>query len=72
MLDGYVYRTLEKFGNCVIGIQDIKRYGKRKIKKDLMDHGYNCSIKIIGQDRITSVYPHLRYNECTVILEVIK
>ena len=72
MLDRYVYRTLEKYGNCVIAIEDIKRYGKKKILKDLLEHGYNCSIRIMGEDRITSVYPHLRFNECTRILEVKK
>ena len=33
MLDEYVYRNLKKHGNCVIGMQDLKKYGKKKYLK---------------------------------------
>lgn len=72
MLDSYVYRNLLKYGNVIISINDAKRYGKKKILNDLLQHGFNCTIRIIGDDRRSIVYPNLDFNEQTVIIEVIK
>jgi len=72
MLDSYVYRNLLKYGNCIIGYNDLKRHGKSKILNDLKEHNFNCTIRIIGDDRRSIVYPNLDFNEQTVIIEVIK
>lgn len=72
MLDSYVYRNLLKYGNTIISSEDLKKYGESKILDDLKEHGFNCNIRTLGYDRVTGVYPDLKYNERTVIIEVIK
>lgn len=72
MLDSYVYRNLLRYGNVIISINDVKRYGKKKILNDLLQHGFNCKMRIIGEDKRSIVYPNLNYSEQTVIIEVIK
>ena len=74
MLDGYVYKTLKKYGNCVIGMQDLKKYGKKKILKDLSEHGFNCTIRVIGKDIKTTGYSKFLgiFSEANVIVEVKK
>lgn len=74
MLDGYVYKTLKKFGNCVISIEDVKRYGKKRIIKDLLDHGFNCNIRVVGKDiEVVGDNKYLGvFNEANVIVEVKK
>lgn len=72
MLDSYVYRNLLKYGNVIISINDVKRYGEKKILNDLLQHGFNCKMRIIGEDKHSIVYPNLNYSEQTVIIEVIK
>ena len=72
MFDEYVYKNLKKYGNTVISHDELVRYGESKIKKDLLNHGYNCTIRTLGYDRVTGVYPDLKFNERTVIIEVIK
>ena len=47
MLENYVYRNLEKYGNCLISNHLIRKYGKNKILKDLQQHGFNCDIRVI-------------------------
>lgn len=72
MLDKYVYKTLKKYGNCVININDLKRYGKKKILKDLKEHGFNCEIKISGSDTKVNRYVYFgTFSELNVIVEVI-
>lgn len=72
MFDDYVYKNLKKYGNTVISHDELVRYGESKIKKDLLEHGYSCTIRTLGYDRVTKVYPELNFNERTVIIEVIK
>ena len=73
MLDEYVYKTLKKYGNCIIGMQDLKRYGKNKILMDLLEHGFNCTIRVLGEDIEISTYVHLgTFSEANVIVEVKK
>lgn len=72
MIEDFVYKLLEKYGNCVISIEDVKKYGKKKILKELEKNGYKCNIRIYGEDKYTGVYPHLKYNEQTCIVEVKK
>lgn len=73
MLDKYVYRNLERYGNCVIGLQDLKKYGKKKILNDLLQHGFNCSIRVLGKEKEVSTYVHFgKFDEANVIVEVIK
>lgn len=74
MLDGYVYKTLKKFGNCVIGMQDVKRYGKKKILKDLSEQGFNCTIRVVGKDIEVTGYSKFLgvFSEANVIVEVKK
>lgn len=47
MLDKYVYKNLERFGNTVIGEEDYKKYGEEKILSNLKRHGLNCKFKIV-------------------------
>lgn len=72
LLDDYVYKNLNRYGNTVIHIDELKQHGKSKILEDLKLHGFNCNIRTLGYDRVTGVYPDLKYNEKTVIIEVIK
>lgn len=72
MLDEYVYKTLKKHGNCVISMNDLKRYGKNKIINDLLNHGFNCSIRILGEDRVIDDKYIGKYNDASVIVEVIE
>lgn len=72
MLDSYVYRNLGKYGNCIIGYNDLKRHGKSKILNDLKEHNFNCTIRIIGNDIVRTIYPDWAINDITVIIEVIK
>ncbi len=71
MLDKYVYKNLNKYGNCVITMDDIKKYGKKKIINDLLKHGFKCSIRIEGKDRDIDDKYIGKYNEANVIVEVI-
>ena len=45
-MDEYVYRNLDKYGNCYIDYKTFKRKGKKGILKDLEEHGFKCSIRI--------------------------
>lgn len=72
MLDEYVYKTLKRYGNCVININDLKRYGKKKILKDLKEHGFNCNIRVVGEDIKFTGFAYLgTFSEASVIVEVI-
>ena len=74
MLDDYVYRTLKKYKNCVISMEDIKKYGKENIIKDLKKHGLKCDIRIVGKDIEVNNYNYFdrnTFNEANVIIEVI-
>lgn len=72
LLDDYVYKNLNRYGNTVIHIDELKQHGESKILEDLKLHGFNCKIRELGYDRVTGVYPDLKFNERTVIIEVIK
>ena len=54
MLDEYVYRNLKKYGNCVIGIQDLKKYGKKKILEKLKEQDGEGCIDLCDYDIIKS------------------
>ena len=71
-LDNYVYKNLKKYGNTIIHIDELKQYGESKILEHLKQHGFNCNIRTLGYDRVTGVYPDLKFNEKTVIIYVIK
>lgn len=47
MLENYIYRNLDRYGNCLISNSLYKRLGKTKILKDLKQHGFNCDIRVI-------------------------
>ena len=47
MLENYIYRNLDRYGNCLISNNLIRKYGKNKILKDLQQHGFNCDIRVI-------------------------
>lgn len=46
ILDDYVYKTLERYDNCMITLNDFKKYGKNKILNDLKNNGYNCTLEV--------------------------
>lgn len=71
-LDDYVYKNLKKYGNTIISSDDLKIHGKSNIIEHLKEHGFNCNIRTLGYDRVTGAYPDLKFNERTVIIEVIK
>lgn len=43
-MEDWVYRNLEKYGNCFIDQNTYKRLGKTYILMDLMQHGFKCDI----------------------------
>ena len=47
MLENYIYRNLDRYGNCLISNSLYKRLGKTKILEDLKQHGFNCDIRVI-------------------------
>lgn len=47
MLEKYVYRNLERYGNCLLDKTVVETYGKKIIQNDLMKHGFKCRIKKI-------------------------
>lgn len=47
MLEPYIYRNLDRYGNCLISNSLYKRLGKTKILEDLKQHGFNCEIKVV-------------------------
>lgn len=47
MLEPYIYRNLDRYGNCLISNSLYKRLGKTKILEDLKQHGFNCDIKVV-------------------------
>lgn len=68
MLDNYIYKNIEKFGNCIISESDYKRR-KNKILNELMKKGFNCNIRVVK----TPVFHEKKgYIDITYILEVIK
>ena len=46
MLESYIYKNLQRYGNCLISENLMKRIGKNKILKDLKDHGLDCTIEV--------------------------
>lgn len=47
MLESYIYRNLDRYGNCLISNSLYKRLGKAKILEDLKLHGFDCEIKVV-------------------------
>lgn len=47
MLENYIYRNLDRYGNCLISNSLYKRLGKAKILEDLKLHGFDCEIKVV-------------------------
>lgn len=43
-MEDWVYRNLEKYGNCFIDQNTYQRLGKTYILMDLMRHGFKCDI----------------------------
>lgn len=43
-MEDWVYRNLDKYGNCFIDQNTYKRLGKHYILMDLMRHGFKCDI----------------------------
>jgi hypothetical protein len=72
MLESYIYRNLERYGNCIIGMQDIENYGEANIIKDLKKHEFKCSLRIVGEYREINDPNIGKYNDACGILEVIK
>lgn len=68
MSDNYIYKNIEKFGNCIISESDYKRR-KNKILNELMKKGFNCKIRVVK----TPIFHEKKsYIDITYILEVIK
>ena len=68
MSDNYIYKNIEKFGNCIISESDYKRK-KNKILNELMKKGFNCKIRVVK----TPIFHEKKsYIDITYILEVIK
>ena len=70
MLDKYIYRNLEKYGNALISESLYKKLGKSKILKILKEKGFNCNIKIIKLSYIDIFFNN--QNDKDIIIEVIK
>ena len=47
MLENYIYRNLDRYGNCLISNNLIRKYGKNKILKDVKQHGFDCELRVI-------------------------
>ena len=43
-MEDWIYRNLDKYGNCFIDQNTYKRFGKNCILMDLMRHGFKCDI----------------------------
>lgn len=48
MLESYIYRNLDRYGNCLISNNLYKRLGKTKILEDLKLHGFDCEIRVVN------------------------
>ena len=69
MLESYIYRNLDRFGNCLISNSLYKRLGKEKILNDLKEHGFNCTLekrKSIAQGKLKT------YEDDVIIVEIIR
>lgn len=66
MLDEYVYRNLNTFGNCVIGHRHIRRFGEKKIIDHLREEGFNVELRVSRNEFIESK----SVKNATYILEV--
>ena len=69
MLDNYIFRNLEKYGNALISESLYKKLGKSKILKILKEKGFNCNIRVV---KTPIFHENKSYNDITYILEVIK
>lgn len=47
MLDRYIYRNLDRYGNCLISNHLYKKLGKTKILEILKQNGYNCDLRVV-------------------------
>ena len=47
MLESYIYRNLERYGNCLISNELYEKLGEKKILNDLKNHGLNCIINVV-------------------------
>lgn len=52
LLPTWVYRNLERFGNCSIGIDTFNKHGKDKILKNLKEKGFDCDLRVVHKDVI--------------------
>lgn len=44
-MEDYIYKNIEKYGNCYINCKTYKKIGKRNLLNDLKEHGYVCTIR---------------------------
>lgn len=47
MLEEYVYESLEKYGNTIICETKYDELGEEAILKELEEHGYKCTIRVV-------------------------
>lgn len=66
-MDEYVYKNLDRYGNCYINYKTFKRKGKKDILKDLEEHGFICEIRL-EKDSVTCIGEIIN----DVIIEVIR
>ena len=69
MLESYIYKNLQRYGNCLISENLMKRIGKNKILKDLKEHGLDCTIEV---RKVADRKKYMTHIEEFVIIEVKK
>lgn len=72
MLEDYVYKNLEMFGNTVISENAYNRLGEVKILKHLKKKGFKCRIKIYNHKIPNTVMPNVFIDEKDIIIEVLE
>lgn len=67
LLPAWVYRNLERYGNCSIGNRIYTELGHDAILEDLKKHGFICQIRIASKKEPTEHFLHCREEQYTII-----
>lgn len=59
MLKDYVFDCLDRFGNTVISKKTYDTYGEKAILDELLQHGFNCKIRIAVHKDVTPIEKYI-------------
>lgn len=69
-MEEYIYRNLDKYGNCYIDFKTYKKVGKKNMLNDLKKHGFECIIRKEKDHYADS--SGIAFTEEDLIIEVVK